>query len=365
MSAQSPEPSSPQAKPQRLVVGITGASGVILGIRLLEVLRPMPVETHLVLSPAGRATIAQETDWKVSDVLDLADVSYSHADIGAAIASGSFTTLGMVVIPCSIKTLSAVANSLRRRPAGARGGCDAERGAPAAAGGARDAAAPRPPAPDEPGSRGGAVIFPPVPAFYTRPQSLEEMVDNTVGRVLARLGIENAGYQEWQGMGDQCGFAAQTARKTALRTMSVKDSAISELLQLATMTIATTGAEGEAHAAAVYFAAGEDLQLYFFSAADSQHSLDLKRRPDAAAAIYPEVSGWQAIRGLQLRGRAAVVPSGAEWQAAWALYAGKFPFVKALKSIVASNELYAFTPHWLRLVDNRRGFGFKREWDLP
>jgi len=147
--------------------------------------------------------------------------------------------------------------------------------------------------------------------------------------------------------------------------MNVKDSTVSELLRLATMTLATTGAEGEAHAAAVYFAAGADLTLFFFSAAESQHSQDLKGRPQAAAAIYPEVSGWQAIRGLQLRGQVALVPHGADWQAAWELYAGKFPFVKGLKSIVASNELYAFIPHWLRLVNNRRGFGFKQEWDLP
>ena len=90
MNADLSETSLPAARPQRLVVGITGASGVILGIRLLEMLRPMPVETHLVLSPAGRATIAQETDWKVSDVMALADATYNHADIGATIASGSF-----------------------------------------------------------------------------------------------------------------------------------------------------------------------------------------------------------------------------------------------------------------------------------
>jgi uncharacterized protein len=147
--------------------------------------------------------------------------------------------------------------------------------------------------------------------------------------------------------------------------MNVKDSTVSELLQLATMSLATTGEDGEAHAAAVYFAAGADLTLYFFSAAESQHSQDLKSRPQAATTIYPEVSGWQVIRGLQLRGQVAPVSPGAEWQAAWELYAGKFPFVKGLKSIVASNELYAFIPHWLRLVDNRRGFGFKQEWDLP
>jgi uncharacterized protein YhbP (UPF0306 family) len=147
--------------------------------------------------------------------------------------------------------------------------------------------------------------------------------------------------------------------------MSVKDSAVSELLGLATMTLATTGADGEAHAAAVYFASSEDLTLYFFSAADSQHSQDLVHHPQAAAAIYPEVSGWQAIRGLQLRGRVAPLARGEAWQSAWELYAGKFPFVKDLKSIVASNRLYAFTPRWLRLVDNRRGFGFKQEWELP
>ena len=97
--------------PQRLVVGISGASGSVLGIRLLEALRSTPVETHLVVSPAGLTTIAQETDWGTSAVLGLADVVYQHADIGASIASGSFETMGMVVIPCSIKTLSAIANA--------------------------------------------------------------------------------------------------------------------------------------------------------------------------------------------------------------------------------------------------------------
>jgi len=96
---------------KRLVVGISGASGVILGIRTLQVLRDMEIESHLVISPAAKATIAAETDWKISDVIALADVVYNHGDIGAGIASGSFETLGMVVIPCSIKTLSAVANS--------------------------------------------------------------------------------------------------------------------------------------------------------------------------------------------------------------------------------------------------------------
>ena len=98
--------------PDRLIIGITGASGVIYGIRLLEVLAAGgEVETHLVLTAAAKATIAQETDWKVSDVEALATAVYDNRDIGAAIASGSFATRGMIVAPCSIKSLSAIAHS--------------------------------------------------------------------------------------------------------------------------------------------------------------------------------------------------------------------------------------------------------------
>ena len=93
------------------MVGISGASGVILGIRLLEYLRQTDVETHLVVSPAAQTTIRQETDWSVQQVLALADQHYKVTDIGAAIASGAFATMGMIVVPCSIKTLSAIANS--------------------------------------------------------------------------------------------------------------------------------------------------------------------------------------------------------------------------------------------------------------
>lgn len=191
---------TPSPSAARLIVAITGASGVILGIRLLERLRPLPIETHLVISPAGRVTIAQETDYKVSDVLSLADVSYNHNDIGAAIASGSFATLGMVVIPCSIKTLSAVANSYADDLIARAADVTLKEGRPLVL-----------VVRETPLHRGhlrlmslaaeaGAVIFPPVPAFYIRPTSLEQVIDNTVGRVLARLGIENAGYQEWKGL---------------------------------------------------------------------------------------------------------------------------------------------------------------------
>src|SRR3989304_2525847 len=96
---------------ERIVIAITGASGAVFGIRALQMLRDLDLETHLIVSPAASVTIAQETEWKVSDVLALASVHYENSDIAAPLASGSFATRGMIVIPCSIKTLSAVANS--------------------------------------------------------------------------------------------------------------------------------------------------------------------------------------------------------------------------------------------------------------
>jgi 4-hydroxy-3-polyprenylbenzoate decarboxylase len=168
-----------------------------MGIRLLEMLRPTDVETHLVISPAGRVTITHETNWTVSAVESLADVTYKHGDIGAALASGSFKTLGMVIIPCSIKTLSAVANSYGDDLISRAADVTLKEGRPLVL-----------VVRETPLHRGhlrlmtqaaeaGAIIFPPVPAFYARPQSVDEIVDNTVGRVLARLGIENEGYLKW------------------------------------------------------------------------------------------------------------------------------------------------------------------------
>jgi 4-hydroxy-3-polyprenylbenzoate decarboxylase len=182
---------------QRVVVAISGASGVILGIRLLEILKTLSIETHLVLSPAARLTIRSETDWQVEEVIQLADVHYSPRDIGAAIASGSFITRGMMVVPCSIKTLSAIANAyaddLISRAADVtlkegRPLLLAVRETPLHRGHLRlmDLAA-----------RSGAILFPPVPAFYARPSTLEDMVDHLVGRMLARMGIENDYFPRW------------------------------------------------------------------------------------------------------------------------------------------------------------------------
>jgi 4-hydroxy-3-polyprenylbenzoate decarboxylase len=163
-------------------------------------LKRLEFETHLILSQAAKATIAQETTWKVSEVEALASVAHDPRDIGATIASGSFQTLGMLIAPCSIKTLSAVAHSyssdLMSRAADV---CLKEgrpllllvREAPLHKGHLRlmlEAA------------EAGAIIYPPAPAFYGRPQSIDDLVMDTVGRALARLGIENKAYYHWPGM---------------------------------------------------------------------------------------------------------------------------------------------------------------------
>jgi 4-hydroxy-3-polyprenylbenzoate decarboxylase len=187
--------------PQRLVVGISGASGAILAVRLLEVLAQIDgIETHLVVSPAARLTIRDETGRSVKDVEALADVVYKPQDVGAAIASGSFPTGGMVVIPCSIKTLSAVAHSFAGDLLARAADVTLKEGRPLLL-----------VVRETPLHLGhlrlmvqaaeiGAIIFPPVPAFYARLSSIEEMVDNTVGRVLARLGIDNELYMKWEGL---------------------------------------------------------------------------------------------------------------------------------------------------------------------
>lgn len=184
----------------RIVVSITGASGAIYGIRALEILRALGFETHLILSAAAKITIAQETDYKVSDVVALATVAHDPRDIGASIASGSFQTRGMAIIPCSVKSLSAVANSFADDLTARAADVTLKEGRPLVLV-VREA-------PLHPGhirlmdlaSRAGAVIFPPVPSFYGRPATLDDVIRATVGRVLARLGIENAEYPRWDGL---------------------------------------------------------------------------------------------------------------------------------------------------------------------
>jgi 4-hydroxy-3-polyprenylbenzoate decarboxylase len=174
-----------------LVVGVSGASGCIYAVRLLQVLRPLAgVETHLVISGAGKRTLPLETELSGTDLQALADHSYHQSDIGAAIASGSFKTDGMVVIPCSMKTVSGVASSysdnLLLRAADVtlkerRRLVLVVRETPLHLGHLRLLTQV---------TELGAIVQPPVPAFYTRPTSLDDVVNHTVARVLDLLGIE-------------------------------------------------------------------------------------------------------------------------------------------------------------------------------
>lgn len=174
----------------RLVVGITGASGVIYGIRLLEVLKEIKkVQTHLVISQAGKQTIGLETNYKIKDILALADEVYDIDDIAAPIASGSYQTSGMIVIPCSIKSLSAIANSYNNnlliRAADVtlkeqRKLILVPRETPLHLGHLRLMVRV---------TEIGAVILPPIPAFYTHPESIQDIIDQIVMRALDSLNI--------------------------------------------------------------------------------------------------------------------------------------------------------------------------------
>jgi 4-hydroxy-3-polyprenylbenzoate decarboxylase len=190
---------TPTDKP-RLIVGISGASGAVYGVRLLELLRQCGVETHLIMSRAARITLAYETNLKVSDVEKLASVVHSHDDIGAACSSGSFKNLGMIVAPCSIKSMSEIAtgvtSNLLSRSADValkerRRVVLLLRETPLHIGHIRTMAAV---------TEAGAIVYPPVPAFYARPESLEQMVDHTLGRVLDLFDIETTAVSRWGGL---------------------------------------------------------------------------------------------------------------------------------------------------------------------
>lgn len=188
---------------KRVIIGMSGASGQIYGIRLLEVLRDAPeVETHLVMSQAARITIAQETDWDPRAVEALAHTVYRHGDIGAAIASGSFETAGMIVAPCSIKSLSAIANSFGDDLITRAADVQIKEGRPVLLMVRETPLHLGHIELMEKAARIGCIIFPPVPAFYSRPQTLDDLVNGTVGRVLARMGFENDLYFRWLGMRD-------------------------------------------------------------------------------------------------------------------------------------------------------------------
>jgi 4-hydroxy-3-polyprenylbenzoate decarboxylase len=183
---------------KRIIVAITGASGAIYGIRALEMLKKANIETHLILSPTAKVTIVQESTRKIRDVLALADFNYDSADFNVSIASGSESFDGMVVIPCSIKTLSGIANSyaenliIRSADVIIKEGKPlilVVREAPLHRGHIRLMKL---------AAQAGAIIYPPVPAMYGNPQTIDDIINNTVGRILLRLGINNQSYSKWK-----------------------------------------------------------------------------------------------------------------------------------------------------------------------
>lgn len=189
------------ASEARLVIGISGASGAVYGVRLLELLRPLDVETHLVMSRTAQLTVAHELGLKPAQVRALADASHDNDDLASPIASGSFRTRGMIVAPCSMRSLAEIANgvtaSLLTRAADV---VLKERGrlvlmareTPLHLGHLRNMVA---------ATEMGAVICPPVPAFHARPQTIDEMVDHTLVRVLDLFGFDAKPIRRWAGIG--------------------------------------------------------------------------------------------------------------------------------------------------------------------
>lgn len=185
---------------QRIVIGISGASGVTYGVRVLDALRELGVESHLVVTRAALLTLSQETDLTPDDLMDRADVVHKLADVGATIASGSFRTLGMIVAPCSVRTMSEIATGVtstlltraadvvlkERRPLVLM-----VRETPLHLGHLRTMTAL---------TDMGAIIAPPLPAFYARPKSIEDIVDQSVGRALDLFGLDWSAVRRWDGL---------------------------------------------------------------------------------------------------------------------------------------------------------------------
>ena len=188
----------PSRPPSRLIVGISGASGVIYGVRLLQALKTLPVETHLVMTRTAEVTLAHETKLKVADVRRLADVAYPIDDLAAAISSGSFRTIGMIVAPCSMRSLGEIAHgissNLLTRAADVvlkerRRLVLVARETPLHTIHIRNLLAV---------SELGAIVAPPMPAFYNKPKTLDDVIDHTVGRILDLFGLDTGKVKRWK-----------------------------------------------------------------------------------------------------------------------------------------------------------------------
>ena len=182
---------------QRIIVGISGATGIVYGVRLLEVLRSLRIETHLIVSQAADITRVHETDLTAKQLRDLADVNYRIQDIAAPIASGSFHTIGMIVAPCSVNSMSEIANGITRNLLTRSADVVLKerrrlvlmvRESPLTLTHIRNMLAI---------TECGGIIAPPVPAFYGRPKEIREIVDHTVGRTLDLFGIDTGGFRRW------------------------------------------------------------------------------------------------------------------------------------------------------------------------
>ena len=183
--------------PKRLIVGISGASGIVYGVRTLEILRRLAIETHLVMTRSAQVTLAHEMTMKVADVNALAAAVHRAEDIGASISSGSFRTMGMIIAPCSIRTLSEIATGVTSSLLTRAGDVVLkERGklvlmvreTPLHLGHLRSMAEV---------TEMGAIVMPPVPAFYPKPQTVDAIVDHTVGRALDLFGIDTGLVKRW------------------------------------------------------------------------------------------------------------------------------------------------------------------------
>ncbi|CAO2649184.1 Nn.00g101330.m01.CDS01 [Neocucurbitaria sp. VM-36] len=195
-----PPPHAPAHAPIRIIVAMTGATGSVLGVEILRILRRMNIETHLVISKWAAATLAYETDYTVKDLRALAHKTYSAMDVSAPISSGSFRTQGMVIVPCSMKTLSAVAtgygDDLITRAADVilkerRKLVVVARETPLNGIHLQNMTTI---------TRNGGIVFPPVPAFYTKPQSVDDIVKQSVGRILDMFDLDTGDFKRWSGI---------------------------------------------------------------------------------------------------------------------------------------------------------------------
>ena len=187
----------PSRQPKRLIIGISGASGIIYGVRLLQALKTLPVETHLVMTRTAEVTLAHETRMKVADVRRLADVTYPIGDLAAAISSGSFRTIGMIVAPCSMRSLGEIAHgissNLLTRAADVilkerRRLVLVTRETPLHTIHLRNLVTV---------SELGAIVAPPMPAFYSKPKTLDDVIDHTVGRILDLFNLDTGKVKRW------------------------------------------------------------------------------------------------------------------------------------------------------------------------